>query len=130
MGKKEILLSKRDEEHLIKLPHYNYKQFDILVDFIKNNYEDFEGCIIPDGYKILPVCIVDNPDDSSKDDWDLVIFDKIKKVNEDIGTITLDNMDALDNLDEIEEELVIIKIIHNLDYKGVIKYTLDIIKDQ
>jgi len=130
-SKKEFLLARRTTDDIIKLPDINHPEYDIIVDYIENNYpDDIIGCLIPEGYKLAAVLIHDDPKNSRNDVWDFIIFDVTDDIGEGIETITLDNLDALDEMESDEDakqKIVVIKKISGY-YEEIIQESIGVIK--
>ena len=125
--KKEFLLARKSKDDLARLPSPEHPEYDIIVDYINNNYDDnIVGCLIPEGYKIAAILIHDDTKNSRNDKWDFVVYD----ISEDLGevdTITLDNLDSVGSLENGEKKLEIIKVIQGY-YEEIIQEAIGIIR--
>ena len=75
-SRKEMLLARRSQDDLVRLPSPDLPEYNLIVDYIENNYgDDIVGCIIPEGYKVAAVLKHDDPKNSKNDEWDFVIYD-------------------------------------------------------
>jgi hypothetical protein len=128
--KKEIIMARRSQGDIVRLPSDDYPDCDIIVDYIENNYDDsIEGCMIAEGYKIAAVLIHDDKKDSRNDKWDFIVFDIVKNLGEEVQTITLDNIDSLEEAlgEDGEEKLEVIKKITGY-YEEIIQESVTIIR--
>ena len=112
----KIYTSKIDNDKLE--PYKNYDVSNLLM----NKYPGFQMGYIPEFYDVAFMLIKENIEDSFQDEWKIVFFKKTLDVL-DGGTITLDNIDAMNNTKEKYE------IYKTLDgsYENVINISCDLI---
>jgi hypothetical protein len=126
--KKEFLLARRSKDDLVRLPSDEHPECNIIIDYVEKHYsDDIVGCLIPEGYKVAAVLIHDDQKNSKNDQWDFVIFD----ISDDLGnveTITLDNLDALESIENNgEKKLEVIKVIKGY-FEEIIQESIGVIR--
>ena len=111
-----IYTSKMDEDKL------EYYQNGDVINMILNKYPDFEMAYIPENYEVAFILLEENLGDSFQDSWKIIFFKKTLDVL-DGGTITLDNISAMDTTKEKYE------IYKTLDgsFENVINISCDLI---
>jgi len=72
----------------------DYYQNGEVIKLLKKEYPTFQMGYIPDHYDVAFMLIEENIEDSFQDIWKIAFF---KKTLNTTGTITLDNIDQLDN---------------------------------
>lgn len=67
-----------------------------IIKLLKDKYSEISAAYIPDKYEVAFVLIQEDRNDSFQDVWKIVFYKKVMKMPElTNGTITLDNLDAL-----------------------------------
>lgn len=117
---KILIYTEEDSEQAINLSERDSK----LNEAIKAKY-DFEVGYAPGGYDVAFLLIEEDSKDSSKDSWKTVFYKKRRKLS---GTITLDNMDELDNTTASYEYDFFKEIDGN--FEDVIDFAADLIKNK
>jgi len=107
--------SKMDSERL----EY-YKNNDV-IKLLTKKYPNFQMGYIPEHYDVAFILIEENIDDSFQDIWKIVFFKKTLKSS--TGTITLDNIDQLNDSKSVYE------VYKTLDgsFENVINISCDLI---
>lgn len=129
---KEVYITKPDSDDLIKWNEVDgdevaKKIVDEKEEIIKqviNDY-DFNYCYFPPEYNVAFLLEEEDKEDSRKDKWKVIFYEKsLSTKNDDGGTITLDN---IDDLDDSENKFKILKVVEN-NYEEVINTVIGIIK--
>tara|TARA_Y100000310_G_C20585048_1_gene764962 strand:+ start:702 stop:1094 length:393 start_codon:yes stop_codon:yes gene_type:complete len=122
--KRELIFTKKKSDEIYRLPHEELKELDGLVEILKTNY-DFQIGYVPDGYNVALLMQKDDKEDSRKDEWVGVFFNKSIAFGNNGGTITLDNMDEMD--EEGEERFDITKVVDG-NFENIINMAIELIK--
>lgn len=98
----------------------DYYQNNDVIRLLTEKYPTFQMGYIPDHYDVAFMLIEENIDDSFQDVWKIAFFKKTLVMS---GTITLDNIDQLDNSKSTYE------IYKTLDgsFENVINISCDLI---
>jgi hypothetical protein len=86
------------------------------------NFPNFQMGYIPENYDVAFMLVKENLEDSFKDEWKIAFFKKTLDFLSG-GTITLDNLDAMDNA---EKKYEIYKVLDG-SYENVISVSCDLI---
>ena len=97
----------------------NYQNNDV-IRLLTKAYPNFQMGYIPDHYDVAFMLIEENIDDSFQDIWKIAFF---KKTLSNSGTITLDNMDQMD---ETSGKYEIYKTLDG-SFENVINISCDLI---
>jgi len=134
MAKKKLewLLARKSTDELVRLPSDEHPEYDMILKHIEEAYPrtehpDMVGALFPEGYKIAAVLLFDDQKDSKNDKWEFIIYDVTKDLGIEAGTITLDNLDAFNETETMEDKLEIIKSISG-HYEEIIKESVSIIR--
>jgi len=92
-----------------------------VIKLLTKEYPNFQMGYIPDHYDVAFMLIEENIDDSFQDIWKIVFFKKT--MSSAVGTITLDNIDQLDNTKGAYE---VYKILDG-SFENVINISCDLI---
>jgi hypothetical protein len=123
--KRELVFTKKRSDEIIRLPDDKLSDMNELVDMIKTNYDFIIG-YIPEGYNSAFLLEIDDKEDSRNDKWKVVFFNKGISYGTENKTITLDNMDDIDE-SKGEEHYEVIKVIEG-NYEDIINSSVDLIK--
>jgi len=122
--KGEFVFTQKRSDEMILLPDTKYPEMNKIYDFISNQYDSYIAAFTTEGFKVAYVLLKDDKQDSRRDEWEIIFFDKSS--GKSAGTITLDNIDEIDN-DNGEEKYEIIKKI-KANYEEVINMSVNLIK--
>jgi len=123
--KRELVFTKKRSDEIIRLPDDKFADMNELVTMIKTNYDFIIG-YIPEGYNSAFLLEVDDKEDSRNDKWKVVFFNKGISYGTENKTITLDNIDDIDE-SKGEEHFEVIKVIEG-NYEDIINSSVDLIK--
>ena len=91
---------------------------------VKEKY-DFDIGYMPEGYNLVLLLIKDDKEDSRKDVWKTIFFNKIEKFGEE-ETITLDNAEVMDE----SSKRTVIEFYKEIDgnFEDMVNLSVDMIK--
>lgn len=117
--KRQLIFTKKDSDEILPLPDEDLK------NLITTKY-DFDVGYHPEGYDVCFLLLKEDADDSRKDLWKIVFFNKSSSVGN-VGTLTLDNVDQVDEFTPAITKYEILKEIDG-NFEQIIDSAVGLIK--